>query len=316
MTRSSYTAATTPYRKRMSKKYARKKRYTLFRIEWKYGDYLPDVRLRNRWHKASSFRKRHSGGKWNPEHRRFEWRGSKRRITHATKDCLILISIFTILFSYHQTIAQPTSPNYRMKSLHTITPRKETIVQFSKFALVGVLNTAISLAVFYLLYNLFSINYPIANLVSYIIGVINSFFWNKLWVFRRGSGNMVRESLIFLLVFAVSYSIQYISLWGMVEVAGIKPQLGPTPCHGRLYDSKLLIESLRHIQKINRIMKPASKNILFGLLFIISISTLLPILGLTHFQHQRGTARSHCCRKYARRRELDSSAQQRRRYCI
>ena len=116
-----------------------------------------------------------------------------------------------------------------MKSLHTITPRKETIVQFSKFALVGALNTAISLAVFYLLYNLFSINYPIANLVSYIIGVINSFFWNKLWVFRRGSGNMVRESLIFLLVFAVSYSIQYISLWGMVEVAGINPNWAQLP---------------------------------------------------------------------------------------
>ena len=30
-----------------------------------------------------------------------------------------------------------------------------------------------------------------------------SFFWNKLWVFRRGAGNMLRESLVFLLVFAV-----------------------------------------------------------------------------------------------------------------
>lgn len=37
-------------------------------------------------------------------------------------------------------------------------------------------------------------------------------------------------------------------------------------------------------------MKPASKNILFGLLFIISISTLLPILGLTHF-HTKGEPR-------------------------
>lgn len=63
-------------------------------------------------------------------------------------------------------------------------------------------------------------------------------------------------------------------------------------------------------------MKPASKNILFGLLFIISISTLLPILGLTHF-HTKGEPREAIGRrKYARRRELDSSAQQRRRYCI
>ena len=38
-----------------------------------------------------------------------------------------------------------------------------------------------------------------------------------------------RESLIFLLVFAVSYSIQYISLWGMVEVAGINPNWAQLP---------------------------------------------------------------------------------------
>lgn len=37
-------------------------------------------------------------------------------------------------------------------------------------------------------------------------------------------------------------------------------------------------------------MKPASKNILLGLLFIICISTLLPILGLTHF-HTKGEPR-------------------------
>lgn len=55
-------------------------------------------------------------------------------------------------------------------------------------------------------------------------------------------------------------------------------------------------------------MKPASKNILFGLLLIISISTLLPILGLTHF-HTKGEPREAIGRrKHARRRKLDSSA--------
>lgn len=37
-------------------------------------------------------------------------------------------------------------------------------------------------------------------------------------------------------------------------------------------------------------MKPASKNILFGLLFVICLSTLLPVLGLSHF-HTKGEPR-------------------------
>ena len=64
--------------------------------------------------------------------------------------------------------------------IQSLLPHKATIAQFSKFVFVGLLNTAISLAVFYLLYNLFAVDYTISNLLSYIVGVINSFFWNKL----------------------------------------------------------------------------------------------------------------------------------------
>ncbi|MCD7710635.1 MAG: GtrA family protein [Porphyromonadaceae bacterium] len=117
-----------------------------------------------------------------------------------------------------------------MKLIHSILPQKETIWQFSRFIVVGVLNTAISLAAFYLLYNLFSVNYTIANLISYIVGVINSFFWNKHWVFQRGgSHRIVRESIAFLLVFAISYGVQFIFLWGMVEKLGINPNWAQLP---------------------------------------------------------------------------------------
>lgn len=114
-------------------------------------------------------------------------------------------------------------------SIHSLIPPKETIAQFSKFIVVGILNTTISLVTFYILYNLFSVSYTASNLLSYIVGVINSFFWNKLWVFRRGAGNMLRESLVFLLVFAVSYGIQYLFLRGLVESLGINPNWAQLP---------------------------------------------------------------------------------------
>lgn len=113
--------------------------------------------------------------------------------------------------------------------IQSLLPHKATIAQFSKFVFVGLLNTAISLAVFYLLYNLFAVDYTISNLLSYIVGVINSFFWNKLWVFRRGTQWMIRESLTFLLVFAVSYGIQYLLLRALVEQIGIDPNWAQLP---------------------------------------------------------------------------------------
>lgn len=114
-------------------------------------------------------------------------------------------------------------------SIQSLLPQKDTIAQFSKFVLVGILNTAISLAAFYLLYNLFAVDYTISNLISYIVGVINSFFWNKLLVFRRGTHRMIRESLAFLLVFAVSYGIQFLLLHALVERLNIDPNWAQLP---------------------------------------------------------------------------------------
>ena len=106
---------------------------------------------------------------------------------------------------------------------------RKSAVQFSKFALVGVLNTGISLAVFYLLYNLSAASYTTANFLSYAVGVINSFVWNKLWVFRAQGGNWLRESIVFLIVFAISYGIQYAGLYFMIECCGISPNWAQLP---------------------------------------------------------------------------------------
>lgn len=121
---------------------------------------------------------------------------------------------------------------YGMKSIQRTIPDKKTVIQFGKFALVGVLNTAISLLVFYLLYNLFAIDYVVANFISYVAGVINSFIWNKLWVFHPENGNILREMLIFLLVFGVSYAIQYICLLLLVEHLGVNPNWAQLPAMG------------------------------------------------------------------------------------
>ena len=94
---------------------------------------------------------------------------------------------------------------------------RHTALQFFKFLIVGCINTGLSLAVIYILQNGFDVKYTKANLIGYILGVINSFFWNKLWVFQKKDGKFVREALLFLLIFGICYSLQYICLIVFVE---------------------------------------------------------------------------------------------------
>ena len=67
-------------------------------------------------------------------------------------------------------------------------------------------------------------NEYIANALGYILGVINSFLWNKQWVFRS-HGRLSSEAIRFALGFAVCYSLQLLTVitlntssFGKIEV--------------------------------------------------------------------------------------------------
>lgn len=83
--------------------------------------------------------------------------------------------------------------------------------QFVKFCLVGVMNTLVTLCTIFICKSLLGINEYIANALGYIFGVINSFLWNKQWVFRS-HGRFSREALRFALGFAICYSLQLLTV--------------------------------------------------------------------------------------------------------
>ena len=55
--------------------------------------------------------------------------------------------------------------------------------QFLKFGLIGILNTAITVIIYQLLIH-FKINHFVANTAGYLLGTVNSYFFNNYWVFR------------------------------------------------------------------------------------------------------------------------------------
>lgn len=84
---------------------------------------------------------------------------------------------------------------------------KQTAGQLGRFALVGLSNTLLTLAVIFILTKLFSVNYVIANGIGYTVGVINSFVLNKIFTFNSRKRSL-KEVILFLIVHFTCYFIQ------------------------------------------------------------------------------------------------------------
>ena len=87
---------------------------------------------------------------------------------------------------------------------------KKAIGQFIRFGIVGIINTLITLIVIYFLQEILHVKYTISNFIGYIAGVVNSFFWNKLWVFKKLNSNFIREAILFLICFGYARHTIYI----------------------------------------------------------------------------------------------------------
>jgi putative flippase GtrA len=62
-------------------------------------------------------------------------------------------------------------------------------VQFMKFALVGVSNTLITLAVYTFLLKVAGVWYLAASAIGFVVGAINGFLLNRRWTFREHVGD-------------------------------------------------------------------------------------------------------------------------------
>ncbi len=90
--------------------------------------------------------------------------------------------------------------------------RNTALIQFVKYACVGVLNTLVTLCVIYVCKVLFGVNPLVSNAIGYVAGVVNSFLWNKNWVFKT-SGHYTREAVGFLVGFLICYGLQFLTVW-------------------------------------------------------------------------------------------------------
>jgi len=97
---------------------------------------------------------------------------------------------------------------------------KQFISQFSKFVVIGFMNTAIDFGVLNFLMWLFVIYSGkwliLLNMASFTVAVINSYFWNKLWVFKdKGESETSKKFSQFILITLIGMIINSSIVFGV-----------------------------------------------------------------------------------------------------
>jgi putative flippase GtrA len=103
-------------------------------------------------------------------------------------------------------------------------------MQFIKFGIVGLSNTAISYIIYSVLVYL-RLHYLIASIIAFFISVLNSFFWNNKYVFKQEAGQK-RNIAKSLVKTYVSYAftglfLQNILLFVFIELFEISKYIAP-----------------------------------------------------------------------------------------
>ncbi len=98
--------------------------------------------------------------------------------------------------------------------------------QFFKFGLVGISNTLIGLACYYVLVY-FGVHYIIANTVGFIIGVLNSYYWNNRYVFIDRKGSQLGAVFKMYIAYGATFLLGTLLLFIMVDILCISKMIAP-----------------------------------------------------------------------------------------
>ena len=98
----------------------------------------------------------------------------------------------------------------------------KSLVQFIKFGIVGVSNTLLTAISIWFLLKEFHCSDYFSNFTGYIIGLLNSFIWNRKWTFESKTKLSV-TAFKFIVTFVISYLFQLGNLYLLLHFTLIDP---------------------------------------------------------------------------------------------
>lgn len=96
---------------------------------------------------------------------------------------------------------------------------RESLLQFVRYGIVGVVNTLVTLASYWLL-KWAGTGIGAANALSYALGMACSFTLNKRWTFRAAGRRYGREVALFVAGGALCWGVQWLAFKAMLT-AGV-----------------------------------------------------------------------------------------------
>lgn len=94
-------------------------------------------------------------------------------------------------------------------------------LQLVRFAAVGAIGYAVNLGVFAFCVHVMRIDYRIADVIAFIISVVNNFWWNRHWTFEARHHHPLAQCARFFAVSLVAFIFQYAVLVTLVSDAGM-----------------------------------------------------------------------------------------------
>lgn len=106
---------------------------------------------------------------------------------------------------------------------------KDTVLQFARFFVVGVSNTAVDFSIYIVLTRLvpfFGIHIYVANIISFICAASWSYFANRTWTFKQTSRVNVGEATKFYTSTVTSFIFNMATLFIAVHILGVYDLIG------------------------------------------------------------------------------------------
>ena len=114
---------------------------------------------------------------------------------------------------------EPRRALARVAAIHPERWPAHLVGQVGRFAVVGVMNTALSLVVYKVCVDI-GIAYPVASVIAFAVGAVNSYTFNRIWTFRAGKATGA-GFLRYLVVQGVGLGVNELVLIACVEALSL-----------------------------------------------------------------------------------------------
>ena len=98
-------------------------------------------------------------------------------------------------------------------------------IRFIKFGMVGVINTLVNWIIFFIL-NALGMYYILANIIAYILGTVNSYLWNTLWVFKYKDKASTETTIKFIILNLIGLGLNTGILYVLVDLCNLNKFIG------------------------------------------------------------------------------------------